>query len=54
MSGEKKPGGLFFAAFLGAVMVLFIGILLYTWYGAEQARPVILDEKGRPRGVESK
>jgi hypothetical protein len=38
-----------FPAFLSAVLVLFIGIMILTWYGASQANPVMLDEKGQPR-----
>lgn len=38
-----------FPAFLGLVVALFIGILLYTWHEADAANPVILDERGNVR-----
>ncbi len=39
----------FFPVFLGFVMLLFIGILIYAYNGAKQANPVMLDEKGQIR-----
>lgn len=33
---------------LGAIMALFIGIMIAVYLIAKQADPVILDEKGRP------
>jgi hypothetical protein len=54
MSAEPKTKSILFPVFLGAVTLLFIGLLVYTWVGAEQANPVILDEKGRPRGAQTK
>jgi hypothetical protein len=38
-----------FLWFLSAVMVVFIGILVYAWMQAARANPVILDEKGQVR-----
>lgn len=49
MTTKRKPG--YFPYFLGGVMLLFIGIMLYVYQGAKQANPVILDEKGRVRGA---
>jgi hypothetical protein len=46
----KKRGG-FYPIFLGLIFLLFIGILVYVWYGAKQAAPVILDEKGQVRST---
>lgn len=39
--------------FLALVMTLFVGILLGVAYVARQARPVMLDERGRPLGEAS-
>lgn len=39
----------FFPAFLGFVMLLFIGILIYVYKEAKQANPVMLDEQGNVR-----
>jgi hypothetical protein len=47
----RKRGAGYFPLFLAAVFLLFIGILVYTWWGSEKAGPVILDEKGRPRNA---
>ena len=47
MSNPKHAS--FFPVFLGLVMALFIGLLIYTWRGAEAANPVILDERGNVR-----
>lgn len=33
---------------LGAICVLFIGILIVVYLVAKQANPVFLDEKGKP------
>ena len=54
MTAEPNRKSILFPVFLGAVTLLFIGLLVYTWVGAEQANPVILDEKGRPRGAQTK
>ena len=43
-----KPRGVFLIYFLGMVMVLFIGILIYVYVQAKKATPVMLDERGRP------
>jgi cytoskeletal protein RodZ len=45
---SAKPRSLF-PLFLSVVFVIFLGLLAYTWIGAEQAKPVILDEHGQPR-----
>lgn len=37
-----------FKVFLGAVMALFIGILIFAYVVTKQANPVLLDEHGRP------
>ena len=36
---------------LAAVMVLFLGILLLAWIATERADPVMLDDRGEPRGA---
>lgn len=46
---RKKNSTGFFPTFLGLIMALFIGILIYTWHEAKQANPVILDEHGNVR-----
>jgi hypothetical protein len=33
---------------LAFVFILFAGIMVYVYVGAEQARPVILDAQGKP------
>lgn len=33
---------------LAFVFLLFVGILVFVYIGAERASPVMLDEKGRP------
>ena len=38
----------FLPKFLGFVVALFIGILIFTWIVAKQANPILLDEHGRP------
>lgn len=45
-----KQRALFFPSLLGGIVVLFLGILAASWYFAEKANPVILDERGRVRG----
>ena len=35
-----------FVSFLGLVMLLFIGILIYAYLGTRQANPILLDERG--------
>lgn len=45
----SRKDSLFFPTFLGLVMLLFIGILIYVYNGAKQAAPVMLDERGQPR-----
>ena len=45
----NKPRGAFLIYFLGMVMALFIGILIYVWIEAKKANPVMLDDKGRPQ-----
>jgi hypothetical protein len=37
-----------FKIFLGAIMALFIGILIVVYVITKQANPVLLDEHGRP------
>ena len=44
---SKRPPALIYV--LTAVMMLFIGILIYVWIQAKNANPVMLDEKGRPQ-----
>jgi len=44
---KRSPG--FMPKFLGLVMLLFIGILVYVYMETKKANPVILDEKGNPR-----
>jgi hypothetical protein len=44
----NKPRGAFLIYFLGMVMMLFIGILIYVWIATKKANPVMLDEKGHP------
>jgi hypothetical protein len=46
---KSKKGGWIYITFFGAVMALFIGILVYVYHESKLANPVILDEKGRPR-----
>jgi hypothetical protein len=53
MSAEARRRRGWFPAFLGFVIALFIGLLVYVYFGATRANPVILDEKGRPRGAAS-
>jgi len=47
-ASSAKPRS-YFPLFLSAIFVLFLGLLAYTWIGAEKADPVILDERGQPR-----
>jgi hypothetical protein len=44
---EKKAST--FPAFLGLIVAVFIGIMLYVYQEAKRANPVILDEKGNVR-----
>jgi len=48
MAAEKK-GWAFFPVFFGMIGLLFIGILLFVYHMVDQARPVMLDEKGQIR-----
>jgi hypothetical protein len=41
--------GAFLPKFLVFVLVLFLGIMAYTWVEAKRADPVILDERGNVR-----
>lgn len=50
MHDASKPRT-FFPWFLGGVMLLFIGIMIYVYQGAKEANPVMLDEHGRPRNA---
>ncbi|MFN0166046.1 MAG: hypothetical protein ACKV22_06410 [Bryobacteraceae bacterium] len=34
--------------FLGGVFALFVGILIFAWWEASRANPVLLDSRGRP------
>lgn len=34
--------------FLGGVFLLFIGVLVFVYWGSKKANPIMLDEKGRP------
>jgi hypothetical protein len=34
--------------FLGIVFLFFVGLLVAVWVLSERARPVLLDEHGRP------
>lgn len=47
MNVRKRPPLL--VLLLGAVFVLFIAILLFTWIATDRAHPVILDERGQRR-----
>ena len=47
-SGNHRRPGLF-PILLGFVILLFVGLLIFTWIATERAGPVILDEKGSPR-----
>ncbi|MBK9168019.1 MAG: hypothetical protein IPM24_11205 [Bryobacterales bacterium] len=46
---EAKSGPVFFPWFLGGVMLLFLGIMVYVYHGSKEANPVMLDEHGNPR-----
>ena len=39
--------------FLSGVFVLFIGLLVFVWWGSSKANPVILNEKGLPVQADS-
>jgi hypothetical protein len=43
----------FFPVFLGCVMLLFLGILVYVYHGSKTANPVMLDETGKVRSSAS-
>lgn len=45
----NRKGVAFFPIFFGAIMMLFLGILIYVYRGSRAANPVILDERGQPR-----
>lgn len=47
MQAKKSSG--YFPYFLGGIMLLFIGIMVFVYHGSKQANPVILDEKGQVR-----
>ncbi|MDX1980007.1 MAG: hypothetical protein SFV51_07050 [Bryobacteraceae bacterium] len=34
--------------FLGFVFFLFIGLLVFVYWGSKQANPVLLDQHGKP------
>lgn len=53
MSYRFDARGALLPKFLGAVIVLFIGILIASWLISRQVNPVMLDEKGHIRGSES-
>jgi uncharacterized membrane protein YraQ (UPF0718 family) len=48
---EKQ--GVILRIFLGAIMALFIGILVAVYFVAKQANPIFLDEKGKPVQTQS-
>lgn len=48
-----KHQGRILQIMLGAIMVLFIGILIATYIVSKRANPVFLDEKGRPVETQS-
>ena len=43
---QRKPAPL--AYFLGAVFVMFIGILVFCYVVTKRTNPVFLDEHGKP------
>lgn len=47
MNSRRRPPLLVLV--LGAILVLFVAILLATWIATDRAHPVILDESGQPR-----
>lgn len=49
MGYEFNARGAFLPKFLGFIVVVFISILVATWYVAKQVDPVILDEHGAYR-----
>ena len=49
MSERTKDG--LMPAFLGLVIVLFLGILIWVALGSRDADPVMLDEHGQPRSA---
>jgi len=48
---ERKKGGAFFLTLFGLIGLLFIAILVMTYYFARKANPVMLDDQGRPRSL---
>jgi hypothetical protein len=44
-----KKSAWFYPTFFAAIMLLFIGILVYVYHESKLANPVMLDEKGSPR-----
>ena len=49
MNQHAKRGGALYQMILGGIVALFIAIMLYVYFGARQANPIMLDEQGRPR-----
>lgn len=45
--------GAFLPKFLGAIFVLFCGILVVCYYIAKQANPIMLDEHGHLRTTQA-
>lgn len=48
---EKQ--GVILRLFLAFIFVLFIGILVMTYFVSKRANPILLDERGRPVNAES-
>ncbi|HVO99204.1 MAG TPA: hypothetical protein VMT15_14110 [Bryobacteraceae bacterium] len=46
MNQKKKSSFSPFALFLGLVMLLFCGILVFAYYESKLANPIMLDETG--------
>ena len=44
----RKPGSRFYWYLFGAIMVLFIGILIYVYRQVRGQTIIMLDEKGQP------
>lgn len=51
MAMGRKAQGVFLIYVLAAIMVLFLGILVYVWIEAKKANPIMLDEHGKPRAA---
>jgi len=49
--GRKRGSPLLY--FLGAVMAIFIGILIFVYIVTKQTNPVFLDEHGKPLASQS-